>query len=1245
MNPLQEAASTTLQNLSAPTEGSFSVTPDPVYPVDDATLFAQKQAREAKTSTWDYARAAVSQNDFFLGMIRSHVGDQMAPDENYVVTEAKGWKELTEGVPEEYHNEFYKAKSGAHAQYIKGNILEKIQEQQQLGDLGGWGRAGVFAGSLVMPGNLAVMALTMGAGSVVGGSATLTRAVTAHRVATQMAPGAARNAALLKATAQMERAEAALSGAKAVATDVVVGAGSNVGIEMLRQKHNFEDSNAGLVEAGLMGLAFALPIGAVQARHMAKLRNDSAIEKGFLEVMQRQEATPHIPLTPEETSVVRRYEKLVKQIREIDADPTGNLNADNDFTVTPEYKAWLNSVEQGKATKEAADSILDDIFPKRGEEPPPVKMTLKEQMLERKMAAEDVAKWDAENRDLLGDVKGRNDAPPPVAEELDRLGFKSDVLLAKADTRQPDLFGPMSVGAAQLGGAAPAVGIDPVYRPINGRLRIDYSATLNGQPNKVLQEFAWLAVKDAIGNGSAQRASASEIKRTYQRTLGGNFHAESRGAYNEAVKTLGLTLKERFSYHQKFYEDVARIARGDESVIDPRIESQQRRAAASMTKVYKTMLDEMQKHGVEGASEIQPNDFYVNRIWRSDNIKRLMKTHSEDEVYQLVADAMLTKVSVSAAGVTAHSRPGIATAKSFVNAVMKLEYSHLSTDIHLVGRDMGMLRSELARAGLQPGEINAIVDTLFEHKAGSEADAGRPTNLKFRFQLNENHSMKMANGETVRLSDLFENDSRVLVDRYLGSMGGHTAFAQHGITSRSAFEELMRKAEAEHAGDQMNRDTAEYTNATQMARDIYDNVTGRPMSMQTFNRADRIMAGLRAYTRSAVLGQLGIAAAFELKNTFAIAGMNAMLTQMPTFRKTLAAFKNGYGASDELGRTIRDVWGFGTEHAAAYARQSEFSDFAYERALTKWEDFGNKASHVVDTVSGNRYVTAATREWTARSVIQKYADFAVNRGKLNASQRKRLIANGMAEGLIDDTLDMLKKHTKRDGKRVSEIDWEAWQAEDPHTAQEFHIAVERTVRDAIQDHDLGETMPFMHSTVGKIFSELRTFNLAAHSKQFLKNVHHWDAQAFTTFTYGFVGESLAYAMQTSLNFAHDPAELEKRLSPERIARAAIARMSALGVIPFIADAGMQVATGQPLSTGTANTGNRNPFVPPSLMVAGRLGAGITNLGSALNPLSDGTTTRREVKDGLSSLPLGNTWFIRNGIDMFSQQFPKSEPAR
>lgn len=155
-------------------------------------------------------------------------------------------------------------------------------------------------------------------------------------------------------------------------------------------------------------------------------------------------------------------------------------------------------------------------------------------------------------------------------------------------------------------------------------------------------------------------------------------------------------------------------------------------------------------------------------------------------------------------------------------------------------------------------------------------------------------------------------------------------------------------------------------------------------------------------------------------------------------------------------------------------------------------------------------------------MIQKCADFAAGVTMLSAKQRERMVGNGVDASGIDPMLRDVNQYVEREAGRVTGIRYEQWQQEHPVSFENFRRVVEREVRAAIQEHDIGETMPWMHTTLGKVFAELRTFMLVGHAKNTLKALHYRDATSANQLMFGIVSEALAYTLQTSINFAQNP---------------------------------------------------------------------------------------------------------------------------
>lgn len=746
-----------------------------------------------------------------------------------------------------------------------------------------------------------------------------------------------------------------------------------------------------------------------------------------------------------------------------------------------------------------------------------------------------------------------------------------------------------------------------------------------------------MLVKEAISTSDfyAQSASASELKRRIQRTLGGAFHLEAGNAFQMASKKMGWKWWEQGAKANVFYADVTRLLTNDVTILDaPRnaaIKGELEAAVSAMRKTMRVALEEAKKAGVQGAENVDENIHYANRVWRPDLISALISKHGKPAVVELLDGAR------KAAGHTGD----VKGTERFLDAIMRLEHSPLSADILLQARDMGTLRRELDNAGLRPEEIDAIVDTLFEVKK-TEGDAGNAPNLKYRFQIDEAYSMEIG-GETITPRSLMENDARILVDRYLNSMGGNIAMAQKGVKSRAEWEALLKKADDEHAADVGNPDRAGYAGERQLLVDMHAYVSGRPMSVQTFSKVDRVASAMRGYARSVYLGQLGFTAALELTNAAAHSTWTAAIMQMPSFKEYWKAMRAGYVPEGTLADDLRTMTGFSTEHASSYARQSEITDFTYDRKLTNLENMANKASHAVDKFSGNNFLTSYTRGLSSAFTAQKYVNLANGKLELTPAMRRRMVGAGVDDDAIETVLARLKEHADVDSRgRLEHIRYEEWSAKDPYSYHQFLTALDRDVRASIQDHDIGETWFMQHTALGKFFTELRAFAIAAHAKQTLSTLHYRDAQALNLWVTSFATQALGYMVQTSANFSHNGEELEKRLSADRIVKAAVARMSVAGILPVVMNSFVLKPLGADLSGNglSANTENRDLFSTPSTLLVGRALSTLQAGGQSM--FAGENFTGKDVRNALGILPGSNLWGARNIVDWMSSMAPKSE---
>lgn len=882
----------------------------------------------------------------------------------------------------------------------------------------------------------------------------------------------------------------------------------------------------------------------------------------------------------------------------------------------------------------------------------------------------DVSWANADGETISGTVKSFNGDIGKLIVHTDE-GMKAvrAETLDQFDGSAPSGFLPGSVGSAQVEKVQSIAGQRTAMAEmtipgttIKVPTRFDIYATLNASPVEGIRKLAYRLVKDAIQNDQfeAQSMTASEWKKQLQRTVTGRFHVVAGEAYAEAAKARNVPFWRAASFKEEFYGNVSRVTRGDNDVLmqHPDIAPMLQKAAQAQSQVYATLIDQAKKAGVKGAEDIEPNDFYVNRMWHHGNIRQAIELHGEEAVHKLIATSILNQKEMLAKlrqnngvnevrdtltnTITQKGKTDeellLKKATGFLKAVRELEFNPALREIHLAGRDMGTLRSELRSLGVSDRQADDLVDLMFEVRP-QEADAGRAANLKFRFALDEAGSVVTPNG-TLKLADLFENDARVLTDVYTNSMAGHVGLAKQGITSQAEWAQALKKVADEATemganGSQVARDMA-------LLQDVHKMILGRPTNTDAFSYTARAAAAMRGYTRGVMLPQLGIAAAFEMNKAISMLGFKSLVQQLPSLRSLLVGMRQGFVPDKGLAKDIMMITGFGQEKAAAYHRGQEIENGFFGQTLTRAENGANKVSHTVDVLSGNASFTSLTKQLTGMMAVQNMHEHALGK-KLPDSLKERWVGQGISHDDIDMVLGKLKEHSSHKDGVVQEVRYEDWLKDSPKSYEQFQTFLSRQVRDAIQDHDLGESMPFMHSTIGKIISELKTFFLVAHAKNFLKNMHYMDATSAQVWAIGFIGESLAYMTQTAVNYPH---ELEERLTPEKIATAAYFRMSALGTASMLTETGYNILSGgdslvQPGMT--ANTDNRSFLKTPSVMVANRL-ANLPATGIGM-VLGTDVTTKREARDLWGSFPGANLYGLKAAGQYWINTMPSYDPSK
>jgi hypothetical protein len=1289
-----------------PAENPFSTRGLPRDPVSNRDAYLEKQERNEGVDWLDRQAAFFRQGSIIQPLINTYHGNQFYPEEGYSAYENdEQWKKDTAGIPVENHKDLLDSTSRAQFEHRRDVILKNQRDMQIIADSGLGDHALALLSGFVYPENLALMAASGGLSTVLQGSRLARTAQAVNRFNTAVDVGevaAARAAFATEKLANLQKSGSLKTFGKVLG----VAAVENMSVEQLRQHLNFESNRTQVLMAGIYGLLMSAPFafaGTVKANRLMKA---ASLDKEVADILKHSLDTG-TPPSPAELKVLESHEKLsdaamkleLGEISKADYDKAwaeyeaGFKNRKGSDEAWAEYEAGVlakREKELGEiqragqmaagdemaAVMDSTDAVnsatgrpytaMEQAFAKAmGTELPPVDangLYVRERTLTTsELIGGDVFWFSEEGSGVSrGMVIGELDGKLRVEERstgdlvlIDRedLHPRSPGYPVEDPSELPPGFLRGSIGAGQVGEVKLAESVMKHMTLGFGKykvkipIRFDWYATLDNSKNEMVRLWTSRLVKDPIGSEGfvTQGRTISEDVRLQQRVVAGGFHMKAQAEFNKASQKRKLNLLKQSSFRDEFYEMVTAVSRGDKKALSENADIAPELLAASKAQreVLDTILDAAKKAGVKGAENVSPDEFYINRVYSSVKITNMMNSYGPEQVYSLVANSFTDS----------KLHGNVKKAESFLEVIRRAQHDSTLQDLLLAPRDMTSVRNMLAEGGFSKQEIDNFVDVMFEIKEAAKGTVeGDATNLKFRMPMDELYEEVLPDGSVLKITDILENDSRILVDRYVHSMAGHTAWAKNGIKSKADFEKFVIKPiedyHKEHNLGKVNE--SKLADEITRMRDIYAFTTGRPMSTQVFNKTSRIISALQAYSRSGFLGQLGLPALGELKQTVALSSLRALMMQCKGMRGLWHALRKGVTPDDQLTRDIIGMNGFGTEIFSAYARQNEFTDATYDRGLTKLENLANKASHGVDKISGNASITSGTRILSSRAFIQELHLHATGRHPLTQAKKHRLAHAGIELDEMGTVMEHLKKYTVADDiGTVEHIEWENWSKENLHTYEQFNLAIERLTRDAIQDHDLGETMFFSQTQMGKIALELKNFITVAHSKNFLKNVFYRDRTSATVFTYSLAGEAMLYMLQTSVNFAHDPEALAEKLTLDKIASAAIQRSSALGIMPSIASTGYHLGFREDLfgGVGTANTDNRLLWMTPSMLTVQKAynfsGAAM----SSINPFSDKVMTKKDIKDGFGLLPGGNTWGMRNFSDYISEMYPKNQPYR
>jgi len=756
--------------------------------------------------------------------------------------------------------------------------------------------------------------------------------------------------------------------------------------------------------------------------------------------------------------------------------------------------------------------------------------------------------------------RAQNDRALQIAEEIaDSIDRQ---LLSKAGVKVAEPL--RSTGAAQVR-SQPVVPNEFTAEELNaprtafGNLRFDIIGRLKSSDHGPTRAFASKLAEDAVGNADRSiptEIGASEIASNLRARWETQFYRTADGAFDEWLSESQLPWTARYTQRDAFFRAVTEAVRTGNAT-SPAVA----KAAKTMREIYADVLSKAKEAGVFGFENVETNPRYITRLFSQENIRNLDAKYGTAAIEQLLRGAVrsATDVDDELAGKIARGY------------WKKLRRLGAGLDVH-VARSLSPDAQDVLREVLEDSDLPDVdIDRIFAAITPSKEQ--QPTSrARRRTLLDEDFALKIENpatGEidTVRVSDLFENNAETIMSSYLSQLSGHVALARKGIRSRREFTKYLEQLQADAIHKGVPQAVAE-DNAASL-RKLYDAITGAPLEsdpMSTYAQVGRL---LRDTNFVRVMNQTGLAQATELGNILSHAGIREMLAHIPEFRKMLSRAKSGELADDELADEL-ELWiGLGTDrlrHPVRLQPQERGQAFDVPRlpdgmnkALQKYDTALQYGKRVTADISLMSPIVMAQQRLAMKSIAQKFVNLAHGERKW---RKERLAQLGLSPQMTDRILEQIRKHTDTEpssffaGRKVKRLNIEKWMADDAEAADAFVMATYRLGRRIIQENDVGAMPLLVHSTLGKLLFEFRTFMLGAWTKQTLSNIHMRDMEAAQSFLFTSLLASTLYMVQASFNSLGRPDAQEyrdERLDPAEIAKASFQRAGWSSLMPATYD--------------------------------------------------------------------------------------------
>jgi len=784
--------------------------------------------------------------------------------------------------------------------------------------------------------------------------------------------------------------------------------------------------------------------------------------------------------------------------------------------------------------------------------------------------------------------------------------------------------------------------------------RFDIASQLNRSPDPLIKRFRETFVNDPVVGNTRGDTAIDWKNRTQYQTMYDylNYREIALRSFKNANRE--VSFKSQFDIEEKFESVMSDLKEFPERFSGSKeITPEMTKLSSLATKAFDDTLDIVAQTGREGWSDIAgrrvPN--YIPHVHSPSKVMRAIDEYGQDGVEQVFANAL--RDMKGDLGDKLFTR----MIKRIVAKISNARYYGQESDLGRAfqGSNTAVIREFLEGLDLTEEQVQAILNKI-QKGSGNTLDPNAKNRLPI--QLNERIDLKNNKTGTIdslSVKDLTDRSLTRLLKRYNQQVLGAAAMARFGNFKNNKeyldfLKDVKERGEANPKYKNIYRDV-------ENIEVVVSSLTGKQSPLERNgdpNGFGRRMARLaQDYNFLRLFGQVGFAQGAELYQAVSEVGLKTFFQANPAFKDIIGKLRAGeVKFDDEILEELRSQGvpvGLDKFMHSPVGRLDNELDIPLDSTgsrLDSVELASAKAKRFVSDISFLNPMTMYTQIIAGRGLALKISN-NVNElikthkttkifNKLSKGDQIRYRYFGWNEKEFNSIADQISKHSVYKDGKYQGIGLDDWT---PDARSHYSIGMQRFIDRVVQRNDVGVMNRWFTSDYARILTQFRTFTLGSYTKQLMNRLYVLaetrgkDFHTYSAFMASMIGAVQFYAVQSYINsFGRSDQKqyLEKRLSPENLAKIGFLRSSWSSLIPGAVDTALTpFLETLPFSYGR-NTELSSQFlsgIPTINLIQSTLDTTRALKKIAFDPTYQ--ASKRDVQKGLSLIALQNALIIKN----------------